>query len=75
MDFETFLILGILSGLAGTAISLLIWFIQLFVNRKKSLTTGKVTLCLWAITVISFLVYCWRPNQDIEFFANFLARV
>lgn len=75
MDFETILILSILIGLAGTVISLLIWFIQLFVSRKKSLTTGKVTLCLWAITVLSFLVYCWQPSQDVEFFANCLASI
>lgn len=75
MDFKTILILSILIGISGTAISLLIWFIQMFVNRKKSLTTGKVTLCLWAITVLSFLVYFWQPSQDVEFFANFLASI
>lgn len=75
MDFETILILSILIGISGTAISLLIWFIQLFVNRKKSLTTGKVVLCFWAIAVLPFIIFGWWSTRDSDPYPNIITSI
>lgn len=75
MDFETILILSILIGISGTAISLLIWFIQMFVNRKKSLTTGKVVLCFWTIAVLPFIIFGWWSTRDSDPYANIITSI
>ena len=75
MDFETILILSILIGISGTAISLLIWFIQLFVNRKKSLATGKIVLCFWAIAVLPFIIFGWLSTRDSDPYPNIITSI
>lgn len=75
MNLELVLVLGILIAAAGTGFSLLIWVIQLFANRKKSLTTGKVVLCFWAALVLLFLGFAWVPDADMDFSTNIIGSI